>query len=86
MRNYVFVLFTEAASRRCSVKKGVLKNFAKFTGNHLCHSLFLDKVAGQVCNLFKKKTLAQALSCKFCEIFKNAFFCRTPPVAASVFT
>ena len=86
MRNYVFVLFTEAASRRCSVKKGVLKNFAKFTGNHLCHSLFLDKVAGQVCNLLKKKTLVQALSCKFCEIFKNAFFCRTPPVAASVFT
>ena len=27
-------------------KKGVLKNFAKFTGKHLCHSLFLNKVAG----------------------------------------
>ena len=24
----------------CSVKKGVLKNFAKFTGKHLCQSLF----------------------------------------------
>ena len=27
--------------RRCSVKKGVLKNFANFTGKHLCWSPFL---------------------------------------------
>ena len=26
---------------RCSVKKGVLKNFANFTGKYLCWSLFL---------------------------------------------
>ena len=32
--------------QRCSVKKGVLKNFAKFTGKHLCQRLFLNKVAG----------------------------------------
>ena len=27
-------------------KKGVLKNFAKFTGKQLCQSLFFNKVAG----------------------------------------
>ena len=27
-------------------KKGVLKNFAKFTGKHLCQSPFFNKVAG----------------------------------------
>ena len=27
-------------------KKGILRNFAKFTGKHLCRSLFLNKVAG----------------------------------------
>ena len=27
-------------------KKGVLKNFAKFTGKHLCQSLFFNKVVG----------------------------------------
>ena len=27
--------------RRCSVEKGVLKNFAVFTGKHLCWSVFL---------------------------------------------
>ena len=31
---------------RCSVKKGVLRNFAKFTGKHLCQSLFFNKVSG----------------------------------------
>ena len=27
-------------------KKSVVKNFAKFTGKHLCQSLFFNKVAG----------------------------------------
>ena len=27
-------------------KKGVLRNFVKFTGKHLCQSLFFNKVAG----------------------------------------
>ena len=31
--------------RRCSVKI-VLRTFAKFTGKHLCQSLFFNKVAG----------------------------------------
>ena len=29
-------------------KKGVLKNFTKVTGKHLCQSLFFNKVAGLV--------------------------------------
>ena len=36
------------------------------------------------CNFIKKETLAQVFSCEFCEIFKNTFPSRTPPVAASV--
>ena len=37
----------EAAShQRCSVRKCVLRNFTKFTGKHLCQSLFFNKVAG----------------------------------------
>ena len=36
-------------------EKGVIRNFAKFTGKHLCHSLFFNKVAGQVTNPEKKK-------------------------------
>ena len=37
----------------------------------------------QVCNFIKNKALAQVLSCKFCEISKNAFSYRRPPVIAS---
>ena len=36
-------------------KKGVLKNFTKFTGKHLCQNLFFNKVAGlQACNFILK--------------------------------
>ena len=30
---------------RCSVRKGALRNFANFTGKHLCQSLFFNEVA-----------------------------------------
>ena len=55
-----------SSHQRCSVRKGVLRNFAKIKGKHLCQSLFFNKV--------KKQTLAQVLYCEFCEIFKNTFF------------
>ena len=64
-------------------KKGVLRNFAKFTEKHLCRSLFLSIVAGlRSAILFKKETLAQVFSCEFCEIAENTFSYRKPPVAA----
>ena len=50
------------------LKKDVLKSFAKFTGKHLCRSLFFNKVVGI------RKTPTQVLCCEFCEIFKKAFF------------
>ena len=65
-------------------EKGVLRNFSKFTQNHLCQSLFFNKVAGSACNFMKKETLAQVFSCEFSEISKNTFFYRTTLVAASV--
>ena len=37
-------------------KKGALRNFAKFTGKHLCQSLFFNKVAGlRPATLLKKR-------------------------------
>ena len=35
-----------SSHRRCSVRKGVLKNFAKFTAKHLYQSLIFNKAAG----------------------------------------
>ena len=54
-------------------KKGVLTNFAKFTGKHLCQSLF-NKIPGLRPNFIKNKTLAQVFSCEFTGISKNTFF------------
>ena len=39
-------LATLLHNQTCSVKKGVLKNFEKFTKKDLCQSLFFDKVVG----------------------------------------
>ena len=77
------VYSSEAVARSCSVKKGVLANFTKFTGKHLSQSLFFNKVAGGACNFIKKESLAQVFSCEFCEISKNTVFHTTPPGAAS---
>ena len=46
--------------------------------------VFCKKGVLQACNFIKKQTLAQVFSCEFCEISKNTFSYRTPPVAASV--
>ena len=35
---------------------------------------FLIKLQAWACNFIKKKTLAQAFSCEFCEFSKNTFF------------
>ena len=40
-----------------STKKGVLGNFAKFTGKDLCQSLFFNKVAGLSTDTLLKKRL-----------------------------
>ena len=41
--------------RRCFVKIGILKNFAKFTEKHLCLSLFLIKLqASRAATLLKR--------------------------------
>ena len=59
-------------------KISVLKNFAIFTGKHLCWDLFSMKA----CNFIQKETPTQVFSCEYCEILKNNFFYMTPPVAA----
>ena len=37
---------SRSSHQRCPMRKGVLRNFAKFTRKHLCQNLFLNKVAG----------------------------------------
>ena len=45
-----------SSHRRCSVRKSVLRNFAKFTGKRLCQSLLFNKVTGlRAATLLKKR-------------------------------
>ena len=37
-------IIIRSSDRRCSIKKGVLRNFVKFTGKHLRQSLYFIKV------------------------------------------
>ena len=69
----------EAVTQRCSVRKGVLRNFAKFTGKPQFQSLFFNEVAD---HLIKRETLAKVFSCEFCEVSNNTFSYRTHLVAA----
>ena len=71
----------EAVVQRYFVKKMFLEIRQNSQENsRLYQSLFFNKVAG---NLIKKETLAQVLSCEFCNISKNTFLNRTALVAAS---
>ena len=54
---------------KCSTKKGALKNFAVFTGKHMCWSLFLLRFN----KLYQKETPTQVFSCEYFEIFKAYF-------------
>ena len=65
--------------RKSSVRKGVLRNLANFTGKHLCQSLFFNIfsfliAASGLQFYFKKETLTQVFSCEFYRISKNTFF------------
>ena len=61
---------SEAVTWRCSLKKVFFKTQQKSQKNICAGDLSCKP---QVCNLFKKETLAQVFSCKFWEIFKSTF-------------
>ena len=62
-----------SSHQKCSMKKGVLRNFAKFTEKHLCHSLFFNKVAGlRPATLLKKRLWYRCFPVNFAK------FLRTP--------
>ena len=67
----------EAIIQRCSVKKVLLKISQNSQENTCATVPFFF----QTCIFIKKETLTHVFCCKFCDIFKNTFFYRTPLVA-----
>ena len=67
-----------SSRRRCSVKKGVLRNFAKFTGKHLCQSLFFNKVADLgPATLLKKRLWHRYFPANFAKFLRTLFLQKT---------
>ena len=72
------------AATRAVLRKVVLRNFAKSSGNHLWQSLFFDKVVGlKPATLLKKRLWHRPSPLDFVKYLKTPFFYRTPLVAAS---
>ena len=60
--------------KRCFIIKGVLRNFSKFTGKHLCQSLFSNKVAGlRPATLFKKRLWRRCFPVNFAKFLRAPF-------------
>ena len=60
--------FFRSSHQRCSFRKVVLRNFAKFTGKHLCQSFFFNKVAG----LLEKKLWHRCLPLNFAKFLRTS--------------
>ena len=73
----------KSSHRRCSIKKAVLKNFAKFTGKHLCWNLFKKKLQALGPTTLLKRDSNTGVFCEYCQIFKNTYFEEHLPKAAS---
>ena len=73
--NSTFIVFLDrfpkAVTGRCSLKKCVLKIFAKFTGKRLCWSFVFKSYRPQT---LLKTRLWHTFSGQFCVIFKDNFF------------
>ena len=53
-------------------KKGLLRNFAKFTGKHLCQSLFVNKGLRSV-TLLKKRLCHRIFPVNFVRFLRTPF-------------
>ena len=63
-----------SSHQSCSVWKGVLRKFTKFTGKHLCQSLFFNKVAGlKPATLLKKRLWHRCFSVNFVKFLRTPF-------------
>ena len=76
--NFTFLKKYRNSHRRCrsshqrySVRKGVLKNFAYFTGKQLCWSLFLWSCRPPACKFFIKRLQHKCFPVKFAKLLRT---------------
>ena len=68
-------LFFRSSRPEVFCKKGALRNFAKFTGKHLCQSLIFNKICWlRIANLLKMRLLHRCFPVNFAEFLRTPFF------------
>ena len=73
----IFRTLLNVRSSRLKVfcRKGVLRNFAKFTGKQLCQSLFFSKVVGlRPATLLRKRFWHRSFPVNFAKFLRTPFF------------
>ena len=65
--------YTEAVVQRCSVKKGALKIFPKFTEKHLCDCLFNEEAGLRPATLLKSRLWHRCFPVNFANFFRKPF-------------
>ena len=61
----------KTSHRRCPLEKAALKNFAIFTGKHLCRSLFLINLQAFRPTTSLKTDPNTGVSCEYCKILRT---------------
>ena len=77
IRNGMAPSINRSSHRRYSIRKGVLRNFGKFTGKHLCQSLFVNKVVGRPATLLKKRLWHRCFPMNFAKFLRTPFLQNT---------
>ena len=62
--DFRFATWLRSSHQEVFCEKGVLRNFTKFTGKHLCQSLFFNKVEGLFRTLRMTKLVLKKLVLK----------------------
>ena len=70
----VFLLKFQKQPPEVFYKKSVLRNLTKFTGKHLCQSIFFNKIAGlRPVTLLKKRLWHRCFSVNFAKLLRTPF-------------
>ena len=73
LENIFYIFISSRPEVFC--RKGVLSNFAKFTGKHLCQSLFFNKVAGlRPATLLTKRLWHRCFPVNFAKFLRTLCF------------
>ena len=77
-KNLIRKYITRSNHQKCSIKKGVIRNFVKLTGKHMCQSIFFNKVAGlRYATLLKKRLWHMCFLVNFARFLRTAFLQNT---------